>query len=474
MPEDGWEHVQDRRRPWVAVPVVLVLVVIGAFLARPSTPPSSDLEVTRAPTPAPTPSPAEDTIPPRPADVAVLHALNTASLATRVEPVEITLDGRRLRSAVTTRGLQRLVVGLESVHTDEADLQVRDSSTLRIVANLGTHPGPLERLAISPEADAVTWFTPSFGGAPAALHRVEFARVRGRLTPELGPPQRRSIALPITDEAILDVQPLRRGHVGVALAAEPRGALRILVYDLTDEVEHPVTDVTVERILGDPAPALVWHDAWALLHVPHVRDDGLTTVELRTGQVHRSPPEDASSLEAGFVWRRAGLVPDSGVVLVTGELQHRFDPTGGVNPEPDRLLEPVLFHVHSGPPELRWRGDPTPGRLLAVAADRAVLTSRRPPPGSPAAGPDPDVTLHAVTVDPEHGVIATGRPIVLAGELLDVELDASRPRLTAVRALDGATVVSRHGWEVDDPPIERRFAAGATVHPSAVVVIELR
>jgi hypothetical protein len=468
MAEDGWEEVPDRRRPWVAVPAVLALVVLGALLARPSPTPSGDLEVTREPVPARTAEdePGEDEVH-GPVAVAVVHALNTASLATRVPPLEIPLEGRRLRSAVSTRGLQRLVIGLESPGGDEADLQVRDSSTLRLVADLGTHPGPLEQLALGPDGEAVVWMTPSEGAAPPLLHRVEFARVFGEPGRAHDAPQHRSVALPDDPAIVLDVRPLRRGRVAVVLAGQQTASLRVLLYDLTAETDQPATDVTVEAVLGDASPALAWHDAWSLLHIPHVHDDGLTTVELQSGLLHRSVQEGRAAPAAVTIERQAALVPDAGTVLVTGAARPRFDPTGGVNPAPVTQLESMLFRVFSGPPELRWSGDLGAGLLLAAAADRAALTM----PWREGAGPG--ATLHIARVDSEGGPVVAGREIDLEGDLRAVELDASRPRLTAVRAVDGATVVSRHGWEDDaGPTVERRFAPGAIVHPSAVVVIE--
>jgi hypothetical protein len=465
MREDDHDSAMRPRRPWAAVGAVLVLVVVGALLARPSGPappvPTSDLPVHRHTDAPPRGASGVE----QPGMVAVVHALNTASLEARVAPLEIPLGGRRLRSAVTTRGLQRLALGLETVGGGEATLQVHDAATLRLVADLGTQPGPLEHLAVSPEAESVVWYTPASRSAGARVHRLAFAEIWAGRALDPQPAQRRSVALPAGLD-VLGIEPLGGGHVGVAAVDAASGSLRVLVLDLTGDDTAPLTDVTLPGLLGATTPPLIWHTSWSLLHIPHVNDDGLTTVELHSGAHHRSEPPDVPRRSTGIVEREAALLPELATVLVTGRLR-RAGGSAGI----DRVtpLGTAAFVVSSGPPELRWRARAAGDVLLGVGAQRAVLTS----------GPSLD-TLRAppvrvVTVDPEVGLRPAGAEIELTGTLLDLRPDPSRPRLTAVRAHGGATVVSRHGWEDGAAPlVERRFSAEAIVHLSAIVVIEQR
>jgi hypothetical protein len=455
---------------WLGLAALLGLVVVGALLVRPSglgfdglpgragddalevVPEDGDPQGQASERP--------------PAGVAVLHALSTARLGARVPAVEIPLEGRRLRSAVSSRGRQLLAVGLEDPIAGEATIQVRHASGLGVIAELAAVPGPLENLGVSEDGQAVVWAQPPAGGVGWRVHR-------GALDGSI-----ETFELPIGFE-IRDVHGVRQARVAVLGRdeASDAGVLRALVFQVGTgtvvDVEVDVGEVAPEGMASDltiqPRAAHVWDDRLLLLHIAHAAEDALTTVELRTGEVIAAEPH-LDRREAGVVRREARLFPDTGAVAVTGTLT-RPDP----DPQREGLwtvpLEPLILGAgfdEGARAEAFRRGDASgaaaPGQVLAAGPSLAVVAT---PSFRPQAG---QAITELTAVDLELAPVWSQ---TIDGVVTAVEINYRQTHLIVVRETFEGVVVSELPLGQGDA-VHRSFREGAIVHPTAVVVIELR
>jgi hypothetical protein len=470
---------------WAVALGVVVVVLVGGLLARSPGPGGDEvprdlgrpgqLEVREAdPGPAPARVP---TSPPEPAPptTAVLHALNTASLMPRVDPVEVPLHGRTLHSAVSSRGRQLLVLAYEDPESAEVEVEVRDSSGLAVLADLGVHAGPMERLAVTGDGTGVLWVRPGGPGESSAVTLVGLPR-RDLAVDVRRPPDAVVRLLP-PDVAIRDLRGLPGSRVAVLGVREgdgpPRLQLVLLDMDETDggldwPVVVPLDDVgegagpgMVEgRHPVRPRAAHVWDDRRQLLHIAHAAGDALTSIDLRDGRVRTDPVPAA---DPAVVRRSARMSTDGDRILVTGTLT-RPNPRRGIAFDETLPLEPLVFEGGYGSGQLVHRGDAQLGEVVAAGRRHAAIAApRRLEDGQLAT----ELRVVDLDLEPVRQLLVTGEVSAAAIDHAGLQVLLTRTRRR------GGVVVSDHPI-ADGTPVERHFAPGSIVHLEAVVVIELR